>query len=699
MNADDPARVVLGRVLQLWPLWLVWPVWRAGSDLWRAVLLSFPDTTAPGYALAYRAWPTVALTGPVLLLAVAVTAYRLQRTGRLMPLAAIAAVAGTVALTLRPEWQRLSPYIGQASPLELAQALDLAVVGGAGFGLAAIGVAVGVMRRGRLGHTARPGLRRALSDNHGHADWLGMQDARQLFPGPDPAHGGLVVGEAYRVDRDRVAHLPFDPDDPRTWGQGGTAPLLVDPCRSGPTHALVVAGSGGFKTTSIGVPTLLTWTASAVVLDPARELGPMVAEYRQRALGHRVVTLDPADAAAGSFNVLDWIDVTSPLALSHVEAVVGWIGGETGHGRSGRVTSGTEFFRDGGKALIACLLADLLWDPDIDAKDKTLRRLRQVLVTPEGAMRDVLERIHAGSHSTMARDLAGTLMGLVDETFSGVYANANRDTRWLSTPAYAALVSGSTFKTAELCAGRLTVLVQVPMQTLQATPALGRVIVGALLNAAYEADGKVEGRILFLLDEVARLGPMAVLEQARDVGRKYRLTLLLLYQSLGQLVEQWGKEGKQAWYDSTSWRLFAAVQDPETARELATICGEHGVIATSSGDSRGTQGRPDAGLPSSSSDSSRNRAEIRRSLIRPDELLHDTRSDEAVVLTRGHRPLRCGRALYFRRADMLMHVAQSRFHQVAASPAAVDVVPSRAGSNQLPANLIATDRSSRGGVG
>ena len=512
-----------------------------------------------------------------------------------------------------------------------------------------------------------------------------------------------MVGEAYRVDQDRVAHLPFDPDDPRSWGKGGTAPLLIDPCRSGPTHALVVAGSGGFKTTSIGVPTLLTWTASTVVLDPARELGPMITGYREQALGQRVITLDPADAAAGSFNVLDWIGVASPLAESNVEAVVGWICGEAGHGRSDRVTSGAEFFKDGGKALIACLMADMLWNPDLKAGERTLRRLRQVLVTPEAQMREVLEHVHEHSSSSMARDLAGTLMGLVAETFSGVYANANRDTRWLSTPAYAELVSGSTFKTGELAAGWLTVLVQVPLKTLQATPALGRVIIGALLNAAYEADGRVQGRILFLLDEVARLGPMAILEQARDAGRKYRITLLLLYQSLGQLTEQWGKEGKQAWYDSTSWRLFAAVQDPETARELATICGEHGVVATSTGDSRGTQGRAGAGLPSSSSGKSRNRAEIRRALIKPDELMQDTRSDEAFVITRGRKPLRCGRALYFRRPDMQAHVARSRFHQAAASGAAVDVVPSRAGSHRVPqtppVDPAATDPPSRGCAG
>jgi type IV secretion system protein VirD4 len=206
-------------------------------------------------------------------------------------------------------------------------------------------------------------------------------------------------------------------------------------------------------------------------------------------------------------------------------------------------------------------------------------------------MRDRLARIYATSASPLARDLAGTLKDLVPETFSGIYGNANKDTRWLSTSAYADLVSGSSFRTRDLADGRLTVFVQVPLKTLQATPALGRVIVGALLNAAYEADGRVRGRILFLLDEVARLGYMGVLEQARDAGRKYGITLLLLYQSLGQLVGQWGREGKQAWYDATSWRLFAAVQDPDTARELSAICGEYAVVATAEGNSAGSQGR------------------------------------------------------------------------------------------------------------
>jgi type IV secretion system protein VirD4 len=539
----DLLRVALRLAIQLWPLWLFWFVWSLFDDAWRDFLLTFPDRSTQAFVLAYDGWPAVALLGPILLMGMAIAAFRLGLATRLMPFAGIAGVVIATVLTVWPEYQRLAPYLGNAPLLNVVRALNLSAVQAVAVGLIATVAGVRLTLQQTLHGRAGPRLVRGRSDNFGHADWLALRDARRLFPGPDDTHGGIVVGEAYRVDQDRVARRVFDPADRSTWGQGGTAPLLIDPCRNGSTHALVFGGPGGFKTTSVGIPTMLTWCGAAVVLDPSREIGPMVQAFRQRKLGHHVVTLDPADPACGAFNVLDWIDTAAPEAETNVEAAVNWICGET----RGHVTSGAEFFGESGKALIACLLADMLWDPQVAPEHKTLKQLRRTLVTPEGEMRDRLARIYATSISPLARDLAGTLKDLVPETFSGIYGNANKDTRWLSTSAYADLVSGNSFRTRDLADGRLTVFVQVPLKTLQVTPALGRVIVGALLNAAYEADGRVRGRILFLLDEVARLGYMGVLEQARDAGRKYGITLLLLYQSLGQLVGQWGREGKQAW--------------------------------------------------------------------------------------------------------------------------------------------------------
>jgi type IV secretion system protein VirD4 len=526
-----------------------------------------------------------------------------------------------------------------------------------------------MFRRRLVGPSLRQGLfvgiprpMRGATDNHGHADWLSIAKAREVFPGPSAAFGGVVVGEAYRVDQDKVSAVAFDPANKATWGTGGKAPLLIDPCKSGPTHSLIFAGAGSFKSTS-AASTLLTWTGSAVVLDPSGELAPMLAGARKN-MDHTVHQLGLRGTTG--FNVVDWIDIESPLATTNVLSVVGWVCGDSQTRGGGGTDKGSEFFGARGRAMVACLLAHMLWDPSMPKELKTLRTLRVCVATPEKEMREVLKGIHKNSLSPLARDYAGTLMGLVVETFSGVYANADESTSWLANPAFASIVSGDTFKSGDLLGGKVTVFLQIPLAALQSTPAIGRVVIGALLNAAYEADGRVVGRILYLLDEAARLGPMKILETARDAGRKYGITLQLLYQSVGQLERQWGRDGKREWYDGVSHRSYAAVQDLETAKELEETFGSYAVMATSEGSNTGSSGKSfETGSRSWGANASYH--EISRPLIRREELMNDCRTDEVFVIIRGAKPLRCGRAIYFRRPELKAKIAANRFNDNAAA--------------------------------
>jgi type IV secretion system protein VirD4 len=510
------------------------------------------------------------------------------------------------------------------------------------------------LRTARTGQTA-PAPPRALSDLHGGADWMSMAEARRLFPGPHPAYGGVVVGEAYRVDQDKVAGVRFDPDDRTTWGRGGTAPLLIDPCTADATHGAVFAGSGGYKTTAIVVPTLAVWTGSAVVLDPSSQVGPMTAGMRA-AMGHKVITIGPG---LDGFNVLDWIDPRDPLAETHVRAVIEQVAGETRGEREGE----NAMFRVRGKELLTCLLADLLWDSEVPAERKTLREFRRRVRTPEKKMRGLLADVHAGSESPLARDLAGSLMDVFSETFSGIYSNAVSDTQWLSIEAYAAMVSRGSFRTGELAGGKLTVFVQIPMDALRATPETGRVVIGALLSAVYRAAGGVRGRVLFLLDEVNFLGRLKALEDARDAGRKYGITLVLMWQSLGQLTETWGRDSRTAWFNACSWRQFAVVDDMATAEEVSKAAGRYTVLARTEGASVSVQ----SGLSRGSRNRGTNQglSEQARELIRPDEVRTRMRADEAMVFRRGAPPLRCGRAIYFRRPDLRPRIDPDRYRAAA----------------------------------
>lgn len=647
-------------IISLAPLWLAPVAHAASTNIW-GDLIAVLVAGSRLRQLAWSAWPVMQLAGSLLMLGGAILAVRARSAERLAVAAATCGLVLAVALTLWPEASRLAVSREGKAWVPALASFDVRIAMAAAVGLFACAGAVRFLRGANaLTPTFSRPLERAVTDNFGHADWMEMAEACEVFDPAKASMGGVIIGEAYRVDQDVVARKPFDPRSPATWGQGGRAPLLVDGLTFGATHGIVFAGSGGFKTVSVCVPALLSYRGSTVVLDPSTELAPMLRKARM-SMGHRVVAIDPARPEETGFNVLDWLDQKSPTADADVRSVVDWICGErktaTKHVQSGA----GQFFEGRGKAMVEALLSDLIFDDSLPACDRTLQSLASRLGLPEKDMRDELGRVHETSASPRARHLAGQLKQLVKETFSGVYGNMSEQTEWLANPRFAALVSGSAFHTRELREGRLDLFLNIPIKVLETTPALARCIVGALLNAVYEADGKVSGRVLFLLDEVARLGFMTSLSRARDAGRKYGITLVMLYQSEGQLIEQWGDDGKAAWFESVTWRSYSAIADIGQAKSISEACGEHGVVTTSQADGKGVSKRQPLQLGTRSKNESATRSEQRRRLITADEVVQDMRTDEQIVFVRGRKPLRCGRAIYFRRPGMAGQVEDSRF--------------------------------------
>lgn len=482
--------------------------------------------------------------------------------------------------------------------------------------------------------------RRAL---HGDADWMTIPEAARLFP----EIGGIVIGERYRVDKDNVAALPFRAKDRTSWGAGGRMPLLCFDASFGSSHGIAFAGSGGFKTTSMTIPTALTWGGTLVVLDPSNEVAPMVADHRRKA-GRAVHILDPKSPGTG-FNVLDWIGQFGGSREEDIAAIASWIMSDSGRQTGIR----DDFFRSSALQLLTALIADVCLSGHTEPAHQTLRQVRANLSEPEPKLRERLQRIYDLSGSNFVKENVAAFVNMTPETFSGVYANAVKETHWLSYPNYAALVSGTSFRTDDLADGHTDVFINLDLKTLETHAGLARVIIGAFMNAIYNRNGAIEGRALFLLDEVARLGFMRILETARDAGRKYGVTLTLLFQSIGQMRETYGgHDAASKWFESASWISFAAVNDPETADYISRRCGTTTVEIEQV--SRSSQ----------ASGSSRTRSKLlgSRPLIQPHEVLR-MRADEQIVFTAGNPPLRCGRAIWFRRDDMRACVKENRFER------------------------------------
>lgn len=480
--------------------------------------------------------------------------------------------------------------------------------------------------------------RRAL---HGEADWMSMAQATRLFP----ESGGIVIGERYRVDLDDVAARSFRSDSAQTWGLGGCSPLLCFDGSFGSSHGIAFAGSGGFKTTSLTIPTALKWGGTLIVLDPSNEVAPMVSRHRKRA--DRVVRILDPKQPQGGFNVLDWIGSCGGTKEEDIAAVASWIMSDNGRSTGVR----DDFFRASALQLLTAVIADVCLSGRTKEENQTLRQVRANLSEPEPKLRQRLQDIYNNSGSEFVRENVAVFVNMTPETFSGVYANVIKETHWLSYRNYAALVSGSSFNTQALANGNTDVFINLDLKTLETHSGLARVIIGSLLNALYNRHGAAEGRALFLLDEVARLGYMRILETARDAGRKYGITLTMIYQSIGQMRETYGgRDAASKWFESASWISFAAINDLETADYISHRCG----MTTVEVDQISRSYQPKG--------SSRTRAKqlAARPLIQPYEVLR-MRADEQIVFTAGNPPLRCGRAIWFRREDMKACVGTNRF--------------------------------------
>ncbi|PYE92965.1 type IV secretion system protein VirD4 [Rhizobium sp. PP-F2F-G38] len=562
-------------------------------------------------------------------------------------------VAGCVVVMLIAalrEGTRLAAFAGNLpSGKSVITYLDPAAMVGAA---AALIVGCFALRVGAIGNAAfvqsEPKRIRGKRAMHGEADWMKLTDAAKLFSNA----GGIVIGERYRVDRDSTAAVSFRADRPETWGTGGKSPLLCFDGSFGSSHGIIFAGSGGYKTTSVTIPTALKWGGSLIVLDPSNEVAPMVADHRGKA-GRDVHILDPKVPGTG-LNVLDWIGRHGGTKEEDIAAVASWIMSDSGRATGVR----DDFFRASGLQLLTAMIADVCLSGHTEEEDQTLRQVRQNLAEPEPKLRERLEKIYANSRSDFVKENVAAFVNMTPETFSGVYANAVKETHWLSYPNYAALVSGSSFSTEDIASGTVDVFINIDLKTLETHSGLARVIIGSFLNAIYNRDGAINGRALFLLDEVARLGYMRILETARDAGRKYGITLTLIFQSIGQMRETYGgRDASSKWFESVSWISFSAINDPETADYISRRCGMTTVEIDQVSRSFQSKG------------SSRTRSKLlaSRPLIQPHEVLR-MRADEQIVFTAGNAPLRCGRAIWFRRDDMKSCVGQNRFRRGATTP-------------------------------
>ena len=147
-----------------------------------------------------------------------------------MPVTAVAGVIGMAAatgLTIAPEVTRLLAYRPTYAWPEILRIADMSAFYAVAVGLLTTMAGVKLLMGKSLRAKKIEPVERAASDIFGHADWMDIREAQNLFGGANRSAdarnlGGVVIGEAYRVDQDAPARRgkKFDPRRSCNMGQG-----------------------------------------------------------------------------------------------------------------------------------------------------------------------------------------------------------------------------------------------------------------------------------------------------------------------------------------------------------------------------------------------------------------------------------------------------------------------------------------------
>lgn len=407
----------------------------------------------------------------------------------------------------------------------------------------------------------------------------------------------------------------------------------------GDGHLLTLAPTGAGKGVGCVIPNLLTYPGSVIVTDPKGENFAITAR-RRRALGHRVIALDPFGLVGGSgaFNPLEALDPRHPAAVDDAAALADLM-----LLREPRETGENVFWSEEAKALLAGLILHAATDPSPERR--TLRTVWEYLSLPPRAMTQLWTQMaqSPAAGGAVAR-AAARVRQKGDRVRSGILAQAQSQAHFLESDRIARVLQQSTFSFEELTTTRLSLFLVLPPDRIDSCRRWLRLLVGCALQAVVRSRTPrpaPEERVLFLLDEFPALGAMPPLERAVALARGYGATCWLLAQDLAQL---------RALYPST-WSTFIAnagvvqafgTNDVETATYVSDMLGTTTVRSTSVTRSRRGMG---GFLQRADCRDSCTVTERERRLLSPDEV-RGLASTTMLLLMPGRDPVRARRLDY-----------------------------------------------------
>lgn len=418
----------------------------------------------------------------------------------------------------------------------------------------------------------------------------------------------------------------------------------------GPEHVMAVAPTRSGKGVGLVVPTLLSWTGSAVIHDIKGENWTLTAGWRAR-FSHCLL-FNPTDAASAHYNPLLEVrrGVNEVRDAQNIADILVDPEGALERRNHWEKTS---------HALLVGAILHILYAEE----DKTLARVATFLADPQRSFVATLGQMmttnHLGTEEAprvhpVVASAARELLNKSENERSGVLSTAMSFLGLYRDPTVAEVTSRCDWRIADLVDAErpLSLYLVIPPSDISRTKPLVRLVlnqIGRRLTERLDPPGTPgrRHRLLMLLDEFPALGRLDFFETSLAFMAGYGIRAFLIAQSLNQIEKAYGEYN--AILDNCHVRVAFATNDERTARRISDALG----TATEQRAMRNYAGHRLAPWLAHVMVS---RQETARPLLTPGEVMQLS-PDEQIVLVSGHAPIRARKLRYYRDRNFTARLA------------------------------------------
>jgi type IV secretion system protein VirD4 len=403
----------------------------------------------------------------------------------------------------------------------------------------------------------------------------------------------------------------------------------------GPDHVMAFAPTRSGKGVGLVVPTLLSWTGSAVIHDIKGENWQLTAGWRSR-FSHCLL-FNPTDPRSARYNPLlevrrgaDEVRDVQNIADILVDP-------------EGALERRNHWEKTSHALLVGAILHVLYAE-----EEKTLARVARLLSDPDRSFAATLKAMMATRHlgdrvHPVVASAARELLNKSDNERSGVLSTALSFLSLYRDPTIAAVTSGCDWRIDDLMAAErpVSLYLVVPPSDISRTKPLVRLVLNQigrrLTERLQSADGRCRRQLLLMLDEFPALGRLDFFETALAFMAGYGIRAFLIAQSLNQIEKAYGEHNSIL--DNCHVRVAFATNDERTARRISDALG----TATEQRAMRNYAGHR---LSPWLAHVMVSRQETSRPLLTPGEVMQLPAS-EALVLLSGTPPVRAKKLRYY----------------------------------------------------